>query len=70
MFFKGTLCLFADNSIKEKKALEDSFDRVPKASRPNYAYREVVRKQAERRQLEATVCPQCEQYFSTLGLKR
>ena len=43
------------------KVAQTDICRAPKATRPNYAYKDVVRKHAERRQLQASVCPQCEQ---------
>ena len=39
-------------------------DRVPKAEKVKYAYVDVVRKQHERRQLDAFACAECEAVIS------
>ncbi|XP_070533986.1 DNA endonuclease RBBP8-like isoform X2 [Ptychodera flava] len=47
----------------------DSFNRVPRISKsPNYKHVQVVRKQEERRKLNAFDCKQCQEYFGGLGL--
>ena len=41
-------------------------NRVPKAEKVKYAYVDVVRKQHERRQLDAFACAECEAVISNL----
>ncbi|PVD32223.1 hypothetical protein C0Q70_07655 [Pomacea canaliculata] len=61
----------SDSPVRDATYLNDSFDVVPrKSKRPEYAYKEVVRKKDKRRQLNGFTCQECIKYYSSIGLSK